>query len=195
MQYDLSLHAAAVADVSIVVKARIIEAADTFAHMDVRGLRPAAVRTFWPASPPSEQGYGYNETKVRYRPSAAAISRAEEVTFHWLTELVQDDERRAIVGMWSMCVAAPRFVGSFRSFCEKTGRVRRTAERRIDQQINAIAADLLKNGQSLHAPNWSRVSPMMPNQRSDFGKIARVTHWMADGAKPSSLSREEREAA
>ena len=72
MQSDLSIHAAEVADASLIVKARIVEAADTFAHMDVRGFSPATLRTFWPASPPDSQGYGYNEVKVRYRPSASA---------------------------------------------------------------------------------------------------------------------------
>lgn len=194
MQSDLSIHAAEVADASLIVKARIVEAADTFAHMDVRGLSPATLRTFWPASPPDSQGYGYNEVKVRYRPSASAISRAEEVTYRWMTELVEDDERRVVLGMWAMCLAWPRMVGSFRQFCAKTGRVRRTAERRIDQQISAIAGSLIKNAQSLQHPNWSRVSPLLPNQGSDFAMVATPTHWMADGAKPEALSKEDREA-
>ncbi len=190
MLFDLNLHAAAVADASIIVKARIVEAADTIAHLDVSGLRPAKVKSLWPVTVKDTIGghdpsYGMDDTRVRYRPSSAAISRAEEVSYGWMLTYVKDDERRIILGKWAICLAAPRIGGSFRTFCKETGRVRRTAERRIDQQIRDIAAEILKNGQSLHAPNWSRVSPLMPNQGSDFHTMATPTSWMADGARPT----------
>ncbi|CAI2936052.1 conserved protein of unknown function [Aminobacter niigataensis] len=187
---DLSYEAATIADASIVVKARLIEAADTMAHLDVGRLKPAAIRTFWPQAPGDtigghDVGYGINGHRVQYRPSAAAISRAEEVSYAWMLDFVEDDERRVILGKWAMCLAAPHLAGSFREFCKKTGRVRRTAERRIDQQTQAIAAAILRKAQSLQAPNWSRVSPLLPNQGKSFDKLATVTNWMAPGAKPT----------
>lgn len=185
LQYDISELMAEVSDMSLVVKARIIEAADTIAHMDISGLRPVGMRSYWPAMTPDPNSYGYNDFIVPYRPSRDAISRAEEVSYGWMLQHVLDDERRVVLGKWAMCIAVPRLVGSFREFCKKSGRVRRTAERRIDAQIIGISAAIRKNSQSLQAPNWSRVSPLMPNQASDFHKLAKVTHWMAEDAKPS----------
>lgn len=189
LQFDLSLHAAAVADASILVKARIVEAADTIAHLDVGGLRPARVKSLWPVTVKNAIGghdpsYGMDDARAPYIPPSSAISRAEEVSYGWMLQFVHDDERRIILGKWAMCLAVPGIFGSFRTFCKETGRVRRTAERRIDQQINAIAAAILKNAQSLQAPNWSRVSPLMPNQGRDFDMVATSTHWMQADAKP-----------
>ena len=42
---DLSHHAAEIADLSLIVRARFIEAADTMVHLDVRGVRPDRMRT------------------------------------------------------------------------------------------------------------------------------------------------------
>lgn len=184
LQYDLSEEMAAVSDLSVIVKGRILEAADTIAHMDIGGLRPAAMRTFWPAVTPDPSSYGYNDFVVPYRPSSDAISRAEEVSYGWMLKYVHDDERRIILGKWAMCLAVPKISGSFREFCKKTGRVRRTAERRIDIQIIEISATIRKNAQSLQAPNWFRVSPLMPNQASDLDKMRSPMHWMTEDAKP-----------
>lgn len=191
MQFDYS-EAAALADLITIVKARFIEAADTMAHLDVRQLRPAKIRSLWPAIQVEtvgigghHPGYGINGNQVRYRPSSKAISRAEEVMYGWLLDHAGDDESRVLVGNWSMCCAAPRLAGSFRQFCKKTGRSRSTAERRLDNAFERVARQILKNAQSLQGPSWSRVVPMMPNQRIDLDKLATVTHWMADDAKPS----------
>lgn len=188
LQYELSEELAAISDMSIIVKGRILEAADTIAHMDIGGLRPSRVKTYWPAITPDPAAYGYNDFKVPYRPSSDAISRAEEVSYEWMLKYVHDDERRIILGKWAMCLAVPRISGSFREFCKKTGRVRRTAERRIDTQIIEISAAIRKNAQSLQGPNWFRTSPMMPNQATDLDKMGTVTHWMSDDAKPSGHS-------
>jgi hypothetical protein len=183
LQYDYA-ELAEVSDMSIIVKGRILEAADTIAHMDIGGLRPAKMKSCWPAVTPDPHSYGYNDFIVPYHPSSAAISRAEEVSYGWMLQYVHDDERRIILGRWAMCIAVPRIAGSFREFCKKTGRVRRTAERRIDAQILDISATIRKNAQSLQAPNWFRVSPLMPNQASDLDKMATITNWMAEDAKP-----------
>ncbi|MFU0507388.1 hypothetical protein [Pseudaminobacter sp. NGMCC 1.201702] len=183
---------AALADLIMIVKARFIEAADTMVHLDVGQVRPAKVRSLWPAFQTDNigghhPGYGINGSRVTYRPSSQAISRAEEVLYRWLLDFVETDEDRVLLGKWSICMAAPRVGGSFRKFCKKTGRSRSTAERRVDRAFKAVADAILKNAQSLQGPNWSRVMPMMPNQRMDFGKMASITRWMAPDAKPQHI--------
>lgn len=183
-----------IADIQLIIRARFIEAADTMAHMEVRNLRPAAMRSFWPETPIElgvaghHPGYGLNGTRVAYRPSSKAISRAEEVMYGWLLDLVDKDETRILLGKWSMCLAAPRIAGSWRQYCKKTGKSRSTAERRINNAFESIAGSFYKNVQSLQPPNWNRVMPMMPNQASDLDKMGTVTHWMAHDAKPSGHS-------
>lgn len=193
---------AALADLITIVKARFIEAADTIAHMDVGQIRPSRERSLWPLMQVEQfaigghhPGYGINGNHVPYRPTSKAISRAEEVLYGWLLKFVVDDEQRILVGKWASCQATPRRAGSFRSFCQNRGLSRSTADRRVDKALKGVAVALLKNAQSLQGPNWSRVMPMMPNQRIDLGKMATVTHWMADGARPKPMSRDEREAA
>lgn len=184
---DLSSHSAVVADAITIVRARFVEAADTMLHLDVRMIRPAAVRSLWPDIQPEPMDRV--ETMIRYRPSAAAISRAEEVMYGWLLDYVRDEERRVLLGKWSMCIAAPHIVGSFRQFCKKSGRVRRTAERRLFREFQHVSNEMLKTSQSLHEPNWSRVSPMMPNSDSDFDKVREpvarhALHGMTADGKP-----------
>lgn len=187
---------AALADLIIIVKARFIEAADTIAHLDVGRLRPSKERSLWPSFPGEtvgghHVGYGTNGQRVRHVPSSQAISRAEEVLYGWLLDHLETDEERILVGRWAACLAAPKIAGSFRQFCKKTGRSRSTAERRVNLALERVALAILKNAQSLQAPSWSRVVPMMPNQRSDLGKMATVTSWMAPGAKPAVFFGEE----
>lgn len=184
---DLSEASAAVADAVAIVRARFVEAADTMLHIDVRSIRPAAVRSFWPDIQPEPMDRV--EAVIRYRPSAAAISRAEEVMYGWLLDYARDEERRVLLGKWSMCIAAPHISGSFRQFCKKTGRVRRTAERRLLNEFQHIASELIKIPQSLQEPNWNRVSPMMPNSDTDFDKFREpltkyALHGMTSDAKP-----------
>lgn len=188
---------AAVADLVTIVKARFIEAADTIAHMDIRQLRPSPVRSLWPAMQVEQYGvgghhpgYGINGNRVPYRPSSKAISRAEEVMYEWLLKYVPDDGR-ILLGKWAACQASPKRAGSFRQFCKKMGLSRSTADRAVERVIKGVAAAILKNAQSLHGPNWSRVMPMMPNSRIDPGKMAIVTTWMAEGAKPRAFGGEE----
>ncbi|QRY69187.1 hypothetical protein JVX98_13280 [Ensifer sp. PDNC004] len=187
---------ARIADAVMIVRARFIEAADTMAHLDVRNLRPAAVRSFWPTIQDETvgghaAGYDINGNRVRYTPSSAAISRAEEVMYGWLLDHVQDDERRILLGKWSMCMASPKQAGSFRQFCQKTGRSRSTAERRLNNEFQNVSSALIKNAKSLHEPNWSRVVPMVPNWAIDPSIVARrppknPTHMIADDGRPSS---------
>lgn len=180
------------ADLIMIVKARFIEAADTIANMDVGKLRPSKARSLWPAYQTENvgghhPGYGINGNHVPYRPSSKAISRAEEVMYGWLLDYVADDSCRRMLGQWAACQAAPKLAGSFRAFCKKNGLSRSTAERRVDDALRAVADAIFKNAQSLQGPNWSRVMPMMPNSRIEVGKMATVTNWMADGAKPRHI--------
>lgn len=196
---QLDENAATIMELSFVVRARIIEAADTMLHINVGMIRPSAIRTFWPTYQDEtigghSVGYGRNDTRTRYVPTSKAISRAEEVLYRWMPEYVQDDERRLILSQYGMCMAAPKKVGSFRSFCEKTGRVRRTAERRLDAQIIDITTFIWKKDQFLQCPDWSRVSPMLPRSGIKLDKMATVMHWMSDDAKPCNQP-DMREAA
>ncbi|TXH83269.1 MAG: hypothetical protein E6Q77_04735 [Rhizobium sp.] len=184
---DLSSHAADVADLSLIVRGRFVEAADTMVHLDVRGIRPDRMRTLWPEVLPEPTDHA--DIRVRYRPNAAAISRAEEVLQEWLRVHVRDAERRILLSRWSVCLAAPHVAGSFRDFCARTGRVRRTAERRIQGEFQNLANILLTSSPLLQEPDWSRISPMMPNSPGGIERVKppaprHENHWLPDEAKP-----------
>lgn len=184
---DLSHRAAQIADLSLLVRARFVEAADTMVHLDVRGVRPDKMRTLWPEVLP--EATDHSNTRVRYRPSAAAISRAEEVLQDWLRTHVMDEERRILLSRWSVCLAAPRVAGSFRDFCARTGRVRRTAERHLQTEFHNVAAALLATSPILQEPDWSRISPLMPNSASGSERpkppvTKHETYWLPADARP-----------
>jgi len=184
---DLSGNAAEIADLSLIIRARFIEAADTMVHLDVRGVRPDRMRTLWPEVLPEQMDHA--DVRMRYRPSAAAISRAEEVLQEWLRIHVRDEERRVLLSRWSVCLAAPFVAGSFRDFCARTGRVRRTAERRIQSEFQNIARTLLAVSPILQEPDWSRIAPMMPNSAGGSERVKPPTikhemHWLPDDARP-----------
>jgi hypothetical protein len=184
---DLSQHAAEIADLSLIIRARFIEAADTMVHLDVRGVRPDRMRTLWPEVLPEPTDHA--DIRIRYRPSAAAISRAEEVLQEWLRVHVGDVERRILLSRWSICLAAPHIAGSFRDFCARTGRVRRTAERRIQSEFQKLAGVLFAASPMLQEPDWSRISPMMPNAAGGVDRTkpkapTHETHWLPDDARP-----------
>lgn len=192
---------AALADLLIIIKGRCIEAADTIAHMDVRGLRPAKEKSLWPAIQIEtlgigghHPGYGINGNRVAYRPSAAAISRAEEVLYTWMPAYVERDDCRVLLGRWSASQAMRGRAHSFRAYCRENGLSRSTADRRVDDALKAIAAAVLKNAQSLQGPNWSRVVPMMPNSTIPADKMAPVTSWMAADARPRHYGGDEEAA-
>lgn len=105
--------------------------------------------------------------------------------YGWLLDYLETDEERILLGRWAVSLAAPRIAGSFRQFRKKTGRSRSTAERRVDRVLERVALAILKNAKSLQGPSWPMVMPMMPNQRIDLDKVATVTSWMADDAKPT----------
>jgi len=184
---DLSRRAAEIADLSLIIRARFVEAADTMVHLDVRGIRPDRMRTLWPEVLPESKDHA--DIRIRYRPSAVAISRAEEVLQEWLRVHVGDEERRILLSQWSICLAAPYIAGSFRDFCARTGRVRRTAERRIQSEFQTLAAVLLAASPMLQEPDWSRIAPMMPNAPGGLDRVKpkapkHENHWLSDDARP-----------
>lgn len=184
---DFSHRAAEIADLSLIVRARFVEAADTMVHLDVRGVRPDKMRTLWPEVLP--EATDRSEIRVRYRPSAGAISRAEEVLQEWLRTHIRHEERRILISRWSVCLAAPHVAGSFRDFCARTGRVRRTAERHIQNEFHNVTVALLVTSSILQEPDWSRISPMMPNSAGSFERVKPTvtkheTHWLPDDARP-----------
>ncbi|NLS19514.1 hypothetical protein HGP16_23535 [Rhizobium sp. P40RR-XXII] len=188
LRFDtLSLRAAEIADLSLIVRARFVEAADTMVHLDVRGVRPDRMRTLWPEVLPEAMVHG--DMRTHYRPSAAAISRAEEVLQEWLRVHVKEGERRILLSRWSVCLAAPYVAGSFRDFCARTGRVRRTAERRIQSEFQNLASVLLAGLPILQEPDWSRIAPIMPNASGRFDRVKpqapkHENHWLPDDARP-----------
>lgn len=183
---DLTAEAALVADTSLLVRARFVEAADTMAHVSVRGTRPSETSSFWPAYTPEMID---PDRGPRYRPSSAAISRADEVMQDWLLDFLPDQEHRILTARWAACLAVPQMAGSFRSFCRKSGRNRTTAERRIDVAFQGIARKFLNSSRLLRDPDWSRVMPMLPEWGSEIDMVAervteRMTYWRAEDAVP-----------
>lgn len=186
---------AALADLITIVKGRFIEAADTLAHVDVGQIKPSKMKSAWPAMQLEtfgvgghHPGYGINGDRLTYRPSSVAISRAEEVMYGWLLDYAKGDEERMLLSKWSSCMASPKTAGSFREFCKKTGRSRSTAERRVNQALQRVSLEILKKSKSLQGPDWSRVMPMMPNQRMHGDKLDRAMYWRAPDAVPQGVS-------
>jgi len=107
--YDiLNMDAVRFSETALIVRARIVEAAETMAHTHVAGAFPPQMRSLWPeykdqtiSSHPI--GYGKNEDRVRYHPDAKAISRAEEVFYKWFPNV--PDKHRPMLCSWAFCDA------------------------------------------------------------------------------------------
>lgn len=166
---DISEDAALIADMMIVVKARFVEAIDTDEQVSTRLECPPAVRSLWPAT----QSIGSENDPVPniWRPSALAISRSHEVMHGWLIDFVPDLEHRRLILAWSASMARPKKYGSFARWCKKSGRVRRTADRRLLSALSIVAALIHKNGKSLLAPDWNRVSTLAQVSGMELGKV------------------------
>lgn len=179
--YDrLNMNAAAFSEACLIVRARLVEAADTMCHIHVSGAYPAMLKASWPDY---VDDYGNETTRSPYRPSARAITRAEEVFYNWMS-MVQDDGQRKILCGWAFCLSFPKRFGSFDRFCKKNRINRRTAERHIIAVLQDITAAILKKDKSLQCPDWKRVSQSMPKSGIDFDKMSTVTFWRSEDAKP-----------
>lgn len=197
---DISDDAAIIADMIPWVKARFVEAVDTDEHVSTKLDRPPPVRSFWPAS----QSVGADTDPIPqvWRPDASAISRSHEVMHGWVLDFLEDEEQRRLVLAWASSLANPKRYGSFARFCKKSGRVRRTADRRLAQAFSIVAALIRKSGKSLQAPDMRRVSTLTRFSDREVDMVAEVVSqasfeshdgigaWRADDAKPADLPEE-----
>jgi len=140
---------------ALLVRERLVEAADTQAHILVERVGPGRIKSLWPVfAQDRNDAYGYGQVQVRYIPSAAAISRAEEAQA-WLSALVDEDKARQIV--WARAVCEARKT-SFGAWCKKRRIVRRTADRLLALIYERIALSLCKASINLRYPDYGRVS-------------------------------------
>ena len=183
---DLNLDAVKFSEACLIVRARIVEAAETMTYIQVKGAYPAKLKAFWPT-------YQYEDNteppQYRYTPDAAAISRADEVFYDWFS-LVPDDARPKLCS-YAFCQATPKKYGSIAQYCKKNRHSRSTYDRLITKVIQALAQNLCNKSQMLHHPNWKRVMTLMPNSHIKIDMMATVTYWRAGDAKPSITSPQE----
>lgn len=178
--YDkMNIDAVKFSEASLIVRARVVEAAETMTYTYVKGAFPARLRAFWPDCP---DDYGKGKTRSYYQPDAPAISRAEEVFYHWFPLL--DDESRVILCTYAFRQAVPKKYGSIGNYCRKKRISRSTFDRHVTKAIQTIAETIVKKGQLLQCPSWKRVMTIMPNTRIRNDMMRTVTHWRADDAKP-----------
>ncbi|RFC66463.1 hypothetical protein DYI37_03205 [Fulvimarina endophytica] len=166
---DISNDAELIADMIPIVKARFVEAIDTADHA-YSGSRPAQTSTYWP--PIANRLSTEDDETKQWRPSRDAISRADEVLQRWLLEFLDDIEHRRLVMAWASSIANPRRYGSFAKFCRKSGRVRRTADRRLQSAFSIVAALINKNSLSLQDPDAHRVSTLHRVSDMQMDKVA-----------------------
>lgn len=182
---DLNLDAVKFSEACLIIRARIVEAAETMTYTHVKGAYPAKLKAFWPTY---QYEYDTEPPQNRYTPDAAAISRADEVFYDWFPKV--NDPSRPLLCSWAFCIAAPKKFGRFSEYCKKNKQNRRSAERQIVKTIEGIAVNICKNSQMLHFPNWKRVSQLYPKSVKQLDMMATVTYWRADDAKPSIAPRE-----
>lgn len=175
----MNIDAVQFSEACLIVRARVVEAAETMTYTYVKGAFPARLRAFWPDCP---DDYGKEKTRSYYQPDAPAISRAEEVFYHWFSLL--DDESRVILCTYAFRQAVPKKYGSIGNFCRKKRISRSTFDRHVTKAIQTIAVTIVKNAQLLQCPSWKRVVTIMPNSRIRNDMMRTVTHWRADDAKP-----------
>ena len=179
--YDiLNIDAVAFSEACLIVRSRIVEAADTMTNTYVKGAYPARLKAFWPDC---ADDYGKDKTRSYYQPDAKAISRAEEVFYNWFPQL--DDDSRKILCTYAFRQAAPKKHGSIGNYCRKKRLSRSTFDRHVVKAIQSLAETLLKKGQLLQCPSWSRVMTIMPNSHIKIDMMRNVTYWRDSDARPS----------
>lgn len=175
------------------IRNRFVEACDTERRLPKGGGRSQG--GFWPAYVHSFEdmnGWGTKrlaeEREMRFSrtpPSAAAISRFEEV-MRWSATLIHDDARRKIIWTWAACQVSGH---SFASHCRKFGWVKMTAYRRLHAVSDAISRDLDMRGVLVRYPDEKWMLPNQPAQgssvdmlaaRDDEGPAVIPTHWTDD---------------
>ena len=176
----LDLDAVKFSEACLIIRTRIVEAADTMTYIQVKDAYPAKLKAFWPT-------YQYEDNteppQNRYIPDAAAISRADEVFDDWFPKV--NDQSRPLLCSWAFCIAAPKKFGRFSEYCKKNNKNRRSAERQIATIIQGFAVTICNKSQMLRFPNWKRVSQLYPKSVKQLDMMATVTYWRAGDAKPS----------
>lgn len=145
-----------------IVRSRFVEACDTERRLPKGGGSTSG--GFWPAyvySFEDMNGWGTKRLAeeremrmARIPPSAAAISRFEEV-MTWSASMIHDDTRRKIIWTWAYCQMSGH---SFAARCKKLGWVKMTAYRRLHAVSDAISRDLVNDLTFLRMPDekWVR---------------------------------------
>lgn len=138
------------------IKDRFIEAADVERRSPRERLGPSTKLGYWPeyqASFEDKAGWGSarlaEEREMRFRrlpPSAAAISRYEEVLLVWTAEYLDTEYERKLVWFWAFSQSGGR---SFSSVCRKKGWARETAYHRLNRLFARISAKVGNEPNSL----------------------------------------------
>lgn len=159
-----------------IVRSRFIEACDTERRLPQGGMSSSG--GFWPAYVHTFEdmnGWGTKrlaeEREMRFKrvpPSAAAISRFEEV-MDWSGSMISDDTRRKIIWTWAACQVSGN---SFASRCRKFGWVKMTAYRRLHAISDAISRNLNNDAVLLRMPDEKWVLPEQPVSSSSFDMLA-----------------------
>jgi len=159
-----------------IVRSRFVEACDTERRLPLGG--GSSQGGFWPAyvySFEDMNGWGTKRLTeeremrmARIPPSAAAISRFEEV-MAWSASMIHDDTRRRIIWTWSYCQMSGH---SFAARCKKLGWVKMTAYRRLHAVSDAISRNLVNDLTFLRMPDEKWVLPSQPISSSSFDMLA-----------------------
>jgi len=170
---------------ALLVRERLVEAADTQAHILTERVGPGRIKSLWPVfAHDRNDAYGYGQVQVRYIPNAAAISRAEEAQA-WLSALVDDDKGRQIVWARASCEAGKR---SFAGWCRKNRIPRRSAYRLTDLIHQRVALSLCKAEITLRYPDYGRVAQhegIEGGQIDSLSISASPRSFMRDDARPA----------
>jgi len=169
---------------ALLVRERLVEAADTMAHIVVDRVGPGRLRSLWPVyARDHKDAYGYGQVQVRYIPDAAAISRADEARA-WINALVDEDKARQIVWARASCEAGKR---SFAGWCRKNRVPRRSAYRLTDLIHERVALSLCKASINLRYPDYGRVAQhegIEGGQIDSLSISASPRSFMEDDARP-----------
>jgi hypothetical protein len=169
---------------ALLVRERLVEAADTQAHILAERVGPGKLKSLWPVfAQDRNDAYGYGQVQVRYIPNAAAISRAEEVRA-WINALVDEDKARQIVWARASCEAGKR---SFAGWCRKNRVPRRSAYRLTGLIHERVALSLCKASINLRYPDYGRVAQhegIEGGQIDSLSISASPRSFMEDDARP-----------
>lgn len=153
-------------DHEMIIRDRLIEAAWVGLRQQVRGVRPAGAKGFWPEIIRSAEEVA-ETTRERARdritddapqgplPTAAQISRADEATA-WLA-LLESDRARRYVSHRMMCYARDK---SWAAHCRKMGWVKRTADYNIDAALKSLSRKLSNKAVSLQAADEKTIAQL-----------------------------------